>query len=231
MAKQFDPKYDFPERIYFTNAKNVKDFVDVVSKILENYGRITLIDLFDTLSAFESDTYGTIIEEFKSMNGIARLCNYGWRVCPFKSHQYTPFKTDSHKWALNIISPIFLEKENEMTYKDINTRSKVNYKKYSECSKYMQNDIDITNLKWNTEYVRLEDIYSKRYFKPEKILKNGPATIFFWKNGKKTVVKATDGEEMDLYNAFCIAAMKRIFSTNSSIKSCLRHTLIEGDWK
>lgn len=224
MAKQFDPKYDFPERIYFTNAKHVKDFIDAVGKKLENYGQImTLIDFFDILSAFESDTYGEIIAEYESMNGTSKLCNYGWRVNPIKTHHYMPSNADGYKWVLRILSPIFLEKENEMTYKDIKTRPSDGYSALFENAVLFEDTLPKVNIA--CAYL------IKGYFKPKKILKNGPATIFFWKDGSKTVIKATEGEEMDLYSAFCIAAMKRIFGTNSAIKSCLRHTLIEGDWK
>lgn len=60
------------------------------------------------------------------------------------------------------------------------------------------------------------------YFTPKKIIINGPATIFFWKDGGKTVVKCMEGDRDDLYNAYCIAVTKRLAGSNSKIKSVLK---------
>ena len=60
------------------------------------------------------------------------------------------------------------------------------------------------------------------FFTPKKIIINGPATIFFWKDGAKTVVKCMEGDRNDLYNAYCIAVTKRLAGSNSKIKSILK---------
>lgn len=60
------------------------------------------------------------------------------------------------------------------------------------------------------------------YFTPKKIIINGPATIFFWIDGGKTVVKCMAGDRNDLYNAYCIAVTKRLAGSNSKIKSILK---------
>ena len=57
---------------------------------------------------------------------------------------------------------------------------------------------------------------------PERILKSGPATIVFWRNGQKTIVKCSKGTEPDDYSAFCAAFTKHIFGTNSKIRRILK---------
>ena len=55
-------------------------------------------------------------------------------------------------------------------------------------------------------------------FTPERIIHNGPATIVFWKDGSKTIVKCEEGVDPDDYTAFCCALAKRIFGNNSHFK-------------
>lgn len=59
-------------------------------------------------------------------------------------------------------------------------------------------------------------------FTLKKIIINGPATIFFWKDGSKTIVKCMEGDKYDLYTAFCIALTKKRVGSNSKIKSILK---------
>lgn len=55
----------------------------------------------------------------------------------------------------------------------------------------------------------------------ETILKSGRATIVFWKDGSKTVVKLPAGEESDDYSAFTAALAKKIYGSNSAIKKII----------
>lgn len=59
-------------------------------------------------------------------------------------------------------------------------------------------------------------------YSPLKIIVNGPATIVFWKDGTKTVVKCAKGESWDIYNAFTAALTIKIFGSNSKIKKILK---------
>lgn len=59
-------------------------------------------------------------------------------------------------------------------------------------------------------------------YSPLKIIVNGPATIVFWQDGTKTVVKCAKGESWDIYNAFTAALAIKIFGTNSKIKKILK---------
>ena len=58
----------------------------------------------------------------------------------------------------------------------------------------------------------------KDRFQPEQILKRGRATIFFWKDGSKTVVKRSKGEPDDTYSAFVNALAKKMFGSRTAVK-------------
>ena len=63
----------------------------------------------------------------------------------------------------------------------------------------------------------------KKYeFTPSKILYSGIATIVFWKDGTKTVVKRAEGTKADNYNAFCAALAKKVYGTNSMTKKIIK---------
>lgn len=50
---------------------------------------------------------------------------------------------------------------------------------------------------------------------PERIIYNCAATIVFWKDGDKTVVKCSPGEKYNRYHAFCAALAKKVYGNNS----------------
>ena len=58
---------------------------------------------------------------------------------------------------------------------------------------------------------------SIRKYTPKRIVYNNPATIVFWKDGTKTVVKCAEGETYSEYFGFLAALGKKIFGTNSEI--------------
>lgn len=58
---------------------------------------------------------------------------------------------------------------------------------------------------------------------PQRILRHGIATIVFWRDGTKTVVKRHADELDNEYTAFCAALAIKVFGSNSQIKSVLRH--------
>ena len=69
---------------------------------------------------------------------------------------------------------------------------------------------------------------SETAYTPTKIIRNGPATIVFWSDGEKTIVRKSEGREDSIYDAFCAALAKRIFGTNSHLNSMIRKkTIIE----
>lgn len=60
---------------------------------------------------------------------------------------------------------------------------------------------------------------------PDKIIKNGRATIVLWPDGTKTVVKLAEGDEPSDYAAFTAALAKKVYGSNSRIKAILRDKL------
>lgn len=61
----------------------------------------------------------------------------------------------------------------------------------------------------------------------KKIVRNGPATIVFWDDDTKTIVKRAEGTKDDIYMAFCSAFTKKMLGTNSRIKRIIFNNLIE----
>ena len=57
---------------------------------------------------------------------------------------------------------------------------------------------------------------------PDQIIFNPPATIVFWKDGTKTVVKCAEGEKFDPYTGFCYAFTEHFLGSISHIKKLCR---------
>lgn len=49
---------------------------------------------------------------------------------------------------------------------------------------------------------------------PKKVIFNPPATIVFWYDGTKTVVKVAKGEKYDPFTGYCVACCKHILKNN-----------------
>ena len=64
----------------------------------------------------------------------------------------------------------------------------------------------------------LEELIYISAFTPMRILRNGPATIVFWPDGTKTVVKRAPDEPDNEYVAFTAALALKIFGSNSALK-------------
>ena len=56
---------------------------------------------------------------------------------------------------------------------------------------------------------------------PERILKSGTATIVFWSDGTKTIVKRSSDEPENEYTAFTAALAKKVFGSNNAIKKII----------
>lgn len=67
-------------------------------------------------------------------------------------------------------------------------------------------------IKYNKGTRSLRAIYE---LKVEKIITNGPATIVFWNDRTKTIVKRDNYDEDDLYDAVANALAKKIFGSTS----------------
>ena len=64
-------------------------------------------------------------------------------------------------------------------------------------------------------------------YTPKRIIFNGPATIVFWKDGSKTIVKRAKKDKDNKYNAFCAALAKKIFVSNSYVNSIVESGVVE----
>ena len=67
------------------------------------------------------------------------------------------------------------------------------------------------------ENLKIEMEIAKR-ITPKRIQKNGHATIVFWEDGTKTIVKRGEGEEDNDYAAFTAALGIKLFGSNSKLK-------------
>lgn len=54
-------------------------------------------------------------------------------------------------------------------------------------------------------------------YKVKRIIYNDPATIVFWNDGTKTVVKRGPAETFNKYTAFCAALAKKMYGNNSRV--------------
>ena len=75
----------------------------------------------------------------------------------------------------------------------------------------------------NEIYRKMVTAETAKTFTPQRILRHGIATIVFWQDGTKTVVKRHADELDNEYTAFCAALAIKVFGSNSQIKSVLRH--------
>lgn len=64
----------------------------------------------------------------------------------------------------------------------------------------------------------------------EYIIFNDPATIVFWDDGTKTVVKVMEGEKFEKYAGFAMACMKKMFGSTSRAKAIMAEC-DEDNWK
>ena len=62
------------------------------------------------------------------------------------------------------------------------------------------------------------DIRTRKRLSVKKVIFNEPATIVFWGDGSKTVVKCAKGDKFNRYNGFCAALAKRIYGTSRARK-------------
>lgn len=61
---------------------------------------------------------------------------------------------------------------------------------------------------------------------PERIVKSGRATIVFWEDCTKTVVKRSPDEQDNDYNAFVAALGIKIFGSNSQLKKIIKEQTV-----
>lgn len=82
------------------------------------------------------------------------------------------------------------------------------------------------------EFVKsIELTIVRQKFTPVKIIKNGPATVVFWKDGTKTVVKCAPETTPSDYDAFTAALAIKIFGNNSRLKKMIKVLTVQAEKK
>lgn len=57
----------------------------------------------------------------------------------------------------------------------------------------------------------------------KKIIFNSPATIVFWGDGTKTVVKTMSEESFDMYNGFTAALAKKVYGNSTRVRKIVHN--------
>lgn len=109
-------------------------------------------------------------------------------------------------YSYNCFDPIIIFKceMNDTEERIANTLINCEYKKY-ERKDYMK----------KTPIVKS---YSNKNIIPEikELVFNDPATIIFWEDGTKTIVKTQNGEPFDKEKGFCMAVVKKMFGNKGN---------------
>lgn len=130
---------------------------------------------------------------------------------------------DCQKWMVNSIE--FKNKDPWMIDEvDVSITGLCRYKNYSDCSrsfgegtarsleKLLNSSYSTPNLTANTA---LNSVYGTGLV-IKNVIFNDPATIVFWTDGTKTVVKCQDGDTFDPEKGLAMAFVKKIFGNNGS---------------
>ena len=95
---------------------------------------------------------------------------------------------------------------------------------YPEIVKYCENDIVVTKGYVNNIY-GVGGHIPETYFKIEKVIYNNPATIVFWKDGTKTVVKACEDDEYDPEKGLAMAISKKALGNKGNYYETFKKAL------
>jgi len=106
---------------------------------------------------------------------------------------------------------------------------------YPEVAKYCGNVMLATKEAVNKIYGTGGDIPTVRYtppaayFKIVKVIYNDPATIVFWKDGSKTVVKACEDDEYDPEKGLAMAISKKALGNKGNYYETFKKALPKED--
>lgn len=71
------------------------------------------------------------------------------------------------------------------------------------------------------------DVGVNKIPKVRRIIHSGPATIVFWEDGTKTVVKLSENDIYDEYAAFAAALAIKCYGSNSQVKKIIERKTVE----
>lgn len=120
---------------------------------------------------------------------------------------------------------IVLDKKSKNMLGTFVDRATTEYDNYNKCIK----DIENTKKEINTMGMDFSHKFTPR---PKKIIYNESkgVTVVLWEDGTKTVVKCSENNQRDLYNAYCAAFAKKCYGTNSALKREIdKLTVYHGD--
>ena len=127
-------------------------------------------------------------------------------------------------WTITFTNGKFVDKDDEAEEEiDVNVEEEIDDDEIPFCD----GDCDTCELNDEDEEENLP-----LYGIPDivKIVYNAPATIVFWEDGEKTVVKCAEGQIFDRYAGFCAAVCKRLFGSTAAAKD-LMEECDEDNWK
>jgi len=133
-----------------------------------------------------------------------------------------PFIGVDGKTIIEILNKYYLLKCRDDEKGEKNMPPKMENKKYLTFSDLIQPTIykyGLGNSKNDFDEAVAEGVDDEldRIFGDIRIIYNNPATVVFWGDGTKTVVKLAKGEKFNKYTAFCAALGKKMYGTNSSL--------------
>jgi len=137
---------------------------------------------------------------------LVKSCEYD---CPSKTYHVKVEKKYKPGFCEGSQGSIEASKVKEHIKRSLNSYYSIDPKEHDEYNPILQ----MKNIR---EYYEL--LYDK-YFKIKRIICDGPATIIFWNDGTKTIVKAQD--EVDIEKGILYAALKKL-ATKKEYDNILR---------
>lgn len=106
-----------------------------------------------------------------------------------------------------------------MTYTDVYKNIRRNPFDDKACDRLLYKElrkqiIENIRLKRKIDDLTREDDIPSAYFVIDKVIFNPPATIVFWKDGTKTVVKCKEGEEFSEWAGIALCLAKKMYGPN-----------------
>ena len=92
--------------------------------------------------------------------------------------------------------------------------------------------LEYTDIEYIKKEINALDFSHKFTPRPKKIIYNESkgVTVVLWEDGTKTIVKCSENNQRDLYNAYCAAFAKKCYGTNSALKREIdKLTVYHGD--
>lgn len=108
-----------------------------------------------------------------------------------------------------------------MTYTDTDVYKNIRRNPFDDeaCDRLLYKElrkqiIENIRLKRKIDDLTREDDIPSAYFVIDKVIFNPPATIVFWKDGTKTVVKCKEGEEFSEWAGIALCLAKKMYGPN-----------------